>query len=266
MDTSTNEAVAPKEPETIEECGLPETTVEHLILKILYYRGDLYGQDLSEALGLKFSVIQQIVDTLKLRHHLQVKRSMGVGDVGATLALTEAGRERARECLEQNQYAGAAPVPLEQYAEQVRRQRPAAGWLTLPALRKALRGMVITERTLAQVGPAVASSISLLIYGKPGDGKTFLIESLNNLEGPPVFVPHAIECQGNIIQVFDPIYHQPLEEEPVSVLTVAMERTLRPPLGEMQEAVHRHRRRTHRSTCWTCATTRPPRSTRRPSR
>src|SRR5579885_3255574 len=63
--------------------------------------------------------------------------------------------------------------------------------------------MVITERTLAQIGPAVAASKSLLIYGKPGDGKTFLIESLNNLEGSPVYLPHAIECQGNIIQVYD---------------------------------------------------------------
>lgn len=225
MDTAVQEVPIPQEPESLEQCGLAESTVEHLILKILYFRGDLYGQDLSAALGLKFSVIQEIVDALKLRHHLQVKRSMGVGDVGAFMSLTEAGRDRARECLEQNQYAGPAPVPLEQYIEQVRRQRPPAGWLTQPALRKALRGMILTERTLSQIGPAVSAVNSLLVYGKPGDGKTFLIESLNNLESAAVFVPHAIESQGNIIQVFDPIYHQPVEEEPASVLMVAMERT-----------------------------------------
>jgi hypothetical protein len=84
--------------------------------------------------------------------------------------------------------------------------------------------MVITERTLAQIGPAVAAAKSLLVYGKPGDGKTFLIESLNNLESMPVYLPHAIECQGNIIQLFDPIYHHPIEEEAPSVLTVSVER------------------------------------------
>jgi DNA-binding MarR family transcriptional regulator len=225
MEHTVQPITVPTEPESLEQCGLAESTVEHLLLKILYYRGDLYGQDLSVAIGLKFSVIQGIVDTLKLRHHIQVKRSMGVGDVGAYLSLTEAGRARARECLEQNQYAGVAPVPLDQYCELVRRQRPPAGWLTKQALRKALKGMVLTERTLAQVGPAVSSANSLLIYGKPGDGKTYLIESLNNLEAPPVFVPHAIECQGNIIQVFDPIYHQRIDEEQASVLTVATERS-----------------------------------------
>src|SRR5450759_3400772 len=84
--------VAPKEPETLAETGLPASSVESLILKILYYRGDLYGQDLSAALGLKFSVIEEMVETLKLKHHLQVKRSLGMGSVGAVFALTDAGR------------------------------------------------------------------------------------------------------------------------------------------------------------------------------
>src|ERR1019366_7420104 len=103
MENTASTITIPKEPESLEECGLAESTVEHLLLKILYYRGDLYGQELSTAIGLKFSVIQGVVEALKLRHHIQVKRSMGVGDVGACLSLTEAGRVRARECLEQNQ-------------------------------------------------------------------------------------------------------------------------------------------------------------------
>src|SRR5579864_3499597 len=110
----------PPEPESVEETGISETTLEHLILKILYFRGELYGQDLSNAIGLKFSVIQDIVETLKIRHDVQVKRSLGMGNVGAVLALTEAGRARAREHLEANQYAGPAPVPMEQYAAVVR--------------------------------------------------------------------------------------------------------------------------------------------------
>ena len=82
----------------------------------------------------------------------------------------------------------------------VRQQRPREGWLTKDALAKAFSGMVITERILSQVGPAVSSANSMLVYGKPGDGKTFLIESLNNLDTAPIFVPYAIDCQGNIVQ------------------------------------------------------------------
>src|SRR4051794_21625842 len=217
--------IAPPEPESLEQTGLAESTVEHLIIKILYFRGDLYGQDLSEAIGLKFSVIQEVVESLKLRHHIQIKKSLGVGNVAALFTLTDAGRTRAREHLESNQYSGPAPVPLEQYIEMVRQQRPREGWLTKEALARAFKGMVLTERILSQIGPAVSSANSLLLYGKPGDGKTFLIESLANLESAPIFLPYAIECQGNIVQLYDPIYHQRVdaEEEP-SVLAVSVER------------------------------------------
>jgi len=212
---------APPEPESIEETGLSETTLEHLILKILYFRGELYGQDLSNAIGLKFSVIQEIVESLKIQHQIVVKRSLGMGSVGSVLALTEAGRSRAREHLESNQYSGPAPVPLDQYVDVVRRQKHRDGWLTRPSLARALRGMVVTERLLSQIGPAVSAAGSMLIYGKPGDGKTFLIESLANLETSPIYLPYAIECQGNIIQVYDPIYHHPLQQEAPSVLTIS---------------------------------------------
>ena len=101
---------APKEPATLEETGLPESAIEQLILKILYYRGDLYGQDLSAAIGLRFSVIEGLVESLKLKHHLQVKRSLGMGSVGAVFGLTESGRALTREMLESSQYAGAAKM------------------------------------------------------------------------------------------------------------------------------------------------------------
>ena len=147
-----------------------------------------------------------------------------MGNVAAVLTLTEAGRNRGREYLEGNQYAGPAPVSLEQYVERVRRQKHRDGWLTKESLAQALRGMVVTERLMAQVGPAVSSANSLLIYGQPGDGKSFLVESLSNLESDPIYLPYAIESQGNIIQVFDPIYRRPLRDRRTGTveLTVAM--------------------------------------------
>jgi hypothetical protein len=219
------EIAAPPEPESLEQTGLPESLLEQLILKILYFRGELFGQDLSYAIGLKFSVIQEQVEGLILQHLVVVKRSIGMGNVSALLTLSEAGRGRTREYLEANTYSGPAPVPLDQYTELVKKQRPKSGWLTKDALRQAFRGMVITERLLSQVGPAVSAGSSLLIYGKPGDGKTFLMASLNNLDAAKVFVPYAMECQGNIIQVYDPVYHERVEEAAPSVMAVSAKRS-----------------------------------------
>jgi hypothetical protein len=208
--------IVPPVPETLDESGIPAAMLETLIVKLLYSRGEMLGRDLSEAMGLKFSLIEDFLELLKRQYHIQAKSSMGMGNSTTLFALTETGREMARECMQHNQYAGPAPVPLFQYNYIVRRQKQRDGWLTQEALAHAYRRMVVTSRVLSQIGPAVSSGNSFLIYGQPGNGKTFLAEALGTLDDSPIYVPHAIECQGCIIQVFDPVYHQAIEdsEEP----------------------------------------------------
>src|SRR5580698_5483956 len=149
--------VIPAVPETLEETGLAASTLQQLILKMFYARGDMLGRELSEALGLKFSLIEGIIDYFKHQHFIEAKKSLGMGNSTVLFSLGEAGKNYARECMESNQYAGPAPVPLSQYTELVRRQRRAEGWLTPEALQQAYRRMVVTDRILAQIGPAVSS-------------------------------------------------------------------------------------------------------------
>jgi hypothetical protein len=213
-----DQTITPPLPETLEDTGLAGSVIEQLILKLLYSRGDMLGRELSEALGLKFSLIEEFIELFKRQHLIQSKKSMGMGNSTSVFAITEAGRTAAREAMENNQYAGKAPIPLFQYSEMVRRQRRADGWLTPEMLAHAYRRMVMTPRILAQIGPAVSSGNSFLIYGQPGNGKTFLAEALGGLDDAPIYVPYAIESQGCIIQVFDPVYHHPVDDpEEVSV-------------------------------------------------
>lgn len=206
-------APTPRVPNALEETGLTGALVEQLAVKHLYFRGELLGRELAQAMGLKFSIIEETVETFKRQHVIAVKRSMGMGNASALLTLTESGRSLAREFMENNAYAGPAPVPLDQYAEMVRLQRPKKDWLSLEALRKAFGNLVVNPHVMAQIGPAANANKSFLIYGQPGNGKTALAESLNNIEGEPIFVPYAIEYHGNIVQMFDPIYHLRIEEQ-----------------------------------------------------
>jgi predicted ATPase with chaperone activity len=222
-DTIEEHEIAPPVPEKLADTGVSPSIVEGLILKFLFYRGDMLGRDLAAALGLKYSVIEQLIDTFKRTHLIQAKRSLGMGDASAVFALSETGRVMARDAIEKDQYVGPVPVPLHQYSLVVRHQRPKPGWLTRQAIAEAYRNMVITPRVLAQIGPAVSSGNALLIYGQPGNGKTFLAESLQNLATSHVFIPNAIECQGNIVQVFDPVYHHVLEEPQESVMFTSSE-------------------------------------------
>jgi hypothetical protein len=208
--------VIPPVPETIEEAGLSESTVEQLLLKTLFFRNEIIASELAAAVGFKFSVIDSLLESLKYKRLVHVKRSLGMGDASGVLALSEAGRNLAFSFLETNQYTGPAPVPLFQYSILVRKQRREGGWLSQDALAYAYRKMVVTPEILAHIGPAVSSGNSFLIYGRPGNGKTYLAEALVNLDYAPIFVPYAIECQGQIVQVFDPMYHQPIDDEEAS--------------------------------------------------
>ena len=209
----------PPVPDSIAETGLSATILEQVILKLLYFRGEVSGRDLSTAMGLRFSSIECLLDTFKRNQAVQVTRSLGMGAVSAQFSLTELGRGCSREFLESNQHSGPAPVPLYQYTYFVRRQRPADGWLTMEAFRRAYRRMVVTERILSQIGPAVSSGNSFLIYGQPGNGKTYLAEALGNLDQSCIYLPYAIEYQGAIVQVYDLTNHQFVQDnEPVSAL------------------------------------------------
>jgi hypothetical protein len=212
------ESFVPPAPETIEDTGLPTSMFEQLIVKLLHSRGDMLGRDLSEAMGLKFSLIEGFIDFLKRQHVIQAKKSLGMGDSTSLFSLSEAGRDLARAALENNQYMGPTPVPLYQYTYIVRRQQRTEGWLTPEVLANAYRRLVVTPRILSQVGPAVSSGNSFLIYGQPGNGKTFLAEALGSVDDSCIWIPYAIECQGVIIQVFDPVYHQPVDTEERSVM------------------------------------------------
>lgn len=197
----------------MEDLGLPQSLVEQMILKTLYFRGDSSGRLLASSMGLNFSVIGPIIELMKRQHLLVAKSSLGIGDISSTFALTETARELTREYIESNSYVGRIPVPLEQYTVGVKMQRNRPDWLSKDMLVNAFKHMVVNEATMSHLGPAVNAGKSFLIYGQPGNGKTYLAEGLFNIESEPIYVPFAIEYQGQIIQLYDPNYHQRIDED-----------------------------------------------------
>jgi predicted ATPase with chaperone activity len=218
--TPEDQGVVPPPPESLEDTGISLALIEQLILKFLYFRGEVMGRDLASVLGLQYSLIEDLLETLKRQHHVGIKKSLGMGNSSGVFALTESGRNLTREYLENNQYAGTVPVPLHQYAEVVRRQRLAEDWLTPESLKSAFKHLVVEQDILARIGPAVNSNKSFLIYGQPGNGKTALAEALFRVETAPIYMPYAIESQGNIIQLYDPIYHQKIDDSESDSVTM----------------------------------------------
>ena len=213
--------VSPPVPETLEETGIAPAVIEQLVLKFLYFRGEMLGRELGSELGLEFSLIDALLENLKRTHAVGVRKSLGMGNSSGIFFLTDAGRATTREHLENNQYSGPVPVPLYQYADVVKHQKLKSNWLNPSTLKQAFSHLVVEQDILAKIGPAVNANKSFLIYGQPGNGKTALAESLFRVDTTPIYLPYAIECQGNIIQIYDPIYHQKLDEDQPEILSLS---------------------------------------------
>src|SRR5512133_2989119 len=122
----------------IDDTGLSPLWLQDLILKVMYFQGYLTGYKIAEEIALPFSgIVDQILDSLKKEKLIEVRSSqMGLGEGAYLYAITGAGIARAREALERSQYAGPAPVPVENYNDACRRQARARMTVTNRLMRQ----------------------------------------------------------------------------------------------------------------------------------
>jgi len=80
------------------------------------------------------------------------------------------------------------------------------------AVQSAFGDMVLEQPMLDQLGTAVVSGNAIFLHGPSGTGKTTLAEALWRLfQRDPIWVPHAIVVDGQIITVYDPQIHHATE-------------------------------------------------------
>lgn len=203
-------SVLPKAPKTVEDTGLYLSFLVELTAKILYFGGVMSLSAISERLALPVSVANDVMEFLKKERLAEVKKG---GDLRAayTYALTDLGRDRAREYLQLSSYAGAAPVTLKQYIEVARKQTIRKMAVSRDIMTRAFDGVVLTPGLLERLGPAVNSGRSIFLYGPSGNGKTFLAERLAKVLSGSVFIPKAVCVDSQVIRVFDPTTHVPVD-------------------------------------------------------
>ena len=204
----------PASAQTLEESGLTLDLILQLTLKSLHFAGELSGTDLSRRLGLEFPVIAPALDLLKAQHQIGIVGGGIVGGASYRYRITDAGRTRAALFLETSHYVGAAPVPLAQYQAYLEAYRKAAPrTVTRDRVRAAFSHLVISDQVLDKLGPGINAGHSMFVYGPPGNGKTVISQAIQNLLDGEIAIPHAIEVEGNIIRLFDPVNHQVVDRE-----------------------------------------------------
>ena len=208
---NTAEQYAPLAPATPEETGLSPALIADLTLKLLYQRGPTTASDLSQALCLPLGrILQPVLDFLKIEHQIEVKGGTGITSSSFFYSLSAKGIDRAKEALARNGYIGPAPVPLAAYAARVRAQSIGDVHVSMNQLRKALEALVLPERTIRQLGPAINSGRSIFLFGPPGTGKSTIAKTLASILRGSIVLPYAIVIDDQIIRVYDPSRHKPL--------------------------------------------------------
>ncbi|MDN3720599.1 hypothetical protein QW131_18410 [Roseibium salinum] len=69
-------------------------------------------------------------------------------------------------------------------------------------LVRSLSHLVLPEELVDRLGPAINSARSILFYGDPGNGKTSIAEAIGTAFKDTIYLPHAIEVGGQIINFF----------------------------------------------------------------
>jgi predicted ATPase with chaperone activity len=205
--------VLPPEPTSIAETGLGMGFLTDLVLKIVYFYGNITGQQLAEETRLPYlGVLDKVLEFLKLEEYVDIIGAQGgFSERSFQYVIATKGRLKVNEVLDRSQYAGAAPVPLNDYIAMVQRQAIGDMIVNARSVREAFANFVINERMLDKIGPAANSARSLFLYGPPGNGKTTIAEGIASMLGGYVLVPYAVEVDGQIIKVFDPLNHERVE-------------------------------------------------------
>ena len=196
----------PPVPQTIEELGIPADRIGELQLKTLV-GGEASGSELADRLAVPFALLEGIIEHARAMKLVEVKGASGVGAAGYRYALTDLGRDRARQHLDVCRYAGPLPVPLDRYVANIRAAAASRGNLDRGRIAGGFSHLVVGDAMLDQLGPAINSGKALFLYGPPGNGKTVIAEGIGRAIGGEMYVPHAIDIDGEIITMFDPVNH-----------------------------------------------------------
>lgn len=206
----TDEKFYPKVPGNLRETKLTAEEIEKLVLKFLLNRGSGTGRELSGQVCLPFTIVDPILKQLKMDQLVAFKGSAEMGDY--EYIITDMGRERARRYSEECTYFGAAPVALTDYLKAMEAQSIAKQEATEEDLREAFKDLIINEKMLDKLGPAINSGRGMFLFGEPGNGKTSIAERVTKSFGTTIWIPRAIGIEGDIIRLFDPGIHDIVEE------------------------------------------------------
>lgn len=198
-------------PRSFLDLGVQQSIIEDLALKTLYISGTISMAELGRKLGLGYEIMDDLVSRLRAEMYCQVAGMTGNVPM---LCVSDRGRNKAVDLMAQNSYIGPAPISFESYVAQIRKQSSQKVAVHEEDIKRAFTHLVIDDDMLARFGTALNSGSSVLLYGPAGTGKTTIAETLSRvMADDPIWIPFAVEIDGQIMTVYDRAIHKVMQLE-----------------------------------------------------
>lgn len=201
----------PPVPKNVAETGLDLSFIQDLVMKHILFMGEFSLADVAERVKLPVSVIDAALEVLRRDKFVEVKGATGYATVTYTFKITDMGKKRSAELLELCRYAGPAPVTLDDYRAMVELQTIKSIVVSEESVRTAFSHLILSDTLLKRLGPAISSGKAMFVYGPAGNGKTAIAETIGGVLPDTIYIPYAITVGGQIISMFDPVNHIPVE-------------------------------------------------------
>ena len=205
------ESMGPPMPEELAETGIAEGFLCDLALKHVAMLPEPTTTLVAERMHLPRTLTEDLLQKLYREKLIEVKMQSAIGST--RYAMLDHGWDRLARLISICGYTGAAPVSLNDYAHMMRLQSIPSDPATMETVRNAFHDLVLPESLLQTLGCVINSRRSLFLTGLPGTGKTAVAERINGALAGGIWIPYAVEIDGQIIRVFDSHCHRIASDE-----------------------------------------------------
>jgi hypothetical protein len=205
------ESMGPPTPEELAETGVHEAFLCDLALKHVAMLPEPTTVSVADRLHLPRALTEELLYHLYREKLIEMRLQSAVG--ATRYAMLDHGWERVTRLHTQSGYLGPAPVSLDDYSHMMRLQAVPSRAATMENVRSAFKDLVLPDSLLQTLGCVINSRSSLFLTGLPGTGKTAVSERMNSALSGTIWIPHAIEIDGQIIRIYDAHSHRAVKQQ-----------------------------------------------------
>src|SRR5690242_1862054 len=209
------EGLGPPMLEELADSGIHEQFLCDLALKHVAMLPEPSTATVADRLHLPRVLTEELLYQLYREKLIEMRLQSAVGST--RYAMLDHGWERVARLQAQSGYLGPAPVSLADYSFMMRLQAVPSKPASIETVRNAFKDLVLPESLLQTLGCVINSRSSLFLTGLPGTGKTAVSERMNSALSGSIWIPYAIEIDGQIIRIYDAHSHKAVPQHDSSI-------------------------------------------------